>query len=307
MNYYEYLARKRDFVEEQAIEVLLHIYINAHNWNYDDYYQEVIERKRNYVRYLFSTIRKYKKSYDDIEYIMDDLRPFDEDDDELADFDPPPFYDIKEITDLVANDIRDFSLIPHVLLEAAGILPSCDRPETKSDVSYEYTEPPEFKGIKLEELTKDKFEEFKKSYGMLKLEADKLSKTISIATQVGLLFYEKGLKKPASSSAFKKEYNKHFDGIPQRMVDHIYEVLPNGYKSLAGDLKSEDTIDDDTIDKIIEASIATGLICSKNEVENVKSLEAELARLSFEIPPAVYLRSISGASKRIRKKYKEPN
>lgn len=164
---------------------------------------------------------------------------------------------------------------------------------------------PEFKGLALADLTDKKFEEFKKSYGILKLEVEKLNKTISIAAQIGLLFYKDGLGKPVTCKEFKAEYQKYFDGIPQRLVEIIYENLPDKYKSLAGDnakkpdSKNDATINEKTIENIIEASIATGLICKKDGLEGADDLEAKLARYEFDIPSTPYLKSISKAFKKV--------
>ena len=159
---------------------------------------------------------------------------------------------------------------------------------------------PVYKGMELEELTKEKFDEIKKHYGMLQKEVAKLTRTVQITAEIGLLFYDKGLEKPSTASAFKEAFNINFAGIPMRLVQVIYDALPEDYKSYGGNLKDKEFIDDDTMDIIIEASVSAGYICKKDVVKDVKSLR-EILVGECEIPPNIYLNSIVAACKRIAK------
>jgi hypothetical protein len=164
---------------------------------------------------------------------------------------------------------------------------------------------PDYAGIRLPELTEELFGDIKKYYGMYRAEDAKSKKAIRIATSIGLLFYENGLKKPATKEDFKVAYKESIGGIPMRLVEIIYNALPDKYKSLAGKTKEvEDVpIDDATLDTIIESSIVTGFIRSENEIEDAKDLGKKLKRLEFETPPEQYLKAISGTCKRAYKKY----
>jgi len=164
---------------------------------------------------------------------------------------------------------------------------------------------PRYKGLKFIELTEETFEEIKKYYGMLQVEEAKSRKAIQIATNIGLLFYEKGLDIPATSPEFLEAYKKQFAGIPMRLVKLIQESLPDKYVSFAGaNSKDSEGIDDDTLDAIIEASIAAGLLCRQDEIKDAKDLEQKLTRSGFEKPPQQFLKAISGACKRVLKKQK---
>lgn len=164
---------------------------------------------------------------------------------------------------------------------------------------------PDYKELKFQDITKEKYEDLKRHYGMLRAEESKWRRAVSIATSIGILFFENGLKKPATKEAFKEAYKAEFDGIPMRLVENIYNALPDGYKSLAGESKEVESrpIDDDTLDTIIKTSVAAGLFRAEDEIKDAKDLERKLLRYEFEIPLDQYLKAISGACKRVYKQY----
>ncbi|TGU71623.1 hypothetical protein E4633_15045 [Geomonas terrae] len=176
---------------------------------------------------------------------------------------------------------------------------------TESDIVYDVEEVkyPIYKGVELEDLSKEKFDDIKKYYGMLQEEVKKLNKTIGIATRIGLLFYENNLPKPANAPIFREAYNKAFDGIPMRLVERIYNSLPEEYKSYT-DRSVKPDINEDTLASIIDASVAAGLIRSKGELANVKELEQKLINFELEALPTEHLKGISGACRRLYKKFK---
>lgn len=168
------------------------------------------------------------------------------------------------------------------------------------DVNLKY---PSYKGVPFESLKKEEFDELKKYYGMLQKEVDKLNKAVSSVAKIGLLFYGKGLNKPATANEFREMYKKEFDGIPVRLIDTVYEALPDDYKNLSGVVSNKNSgVDEDMLVAIIEASVAAGLLRSKNDLAGVTDLEQKLIRFELDPVDQKYLKGISGACKRMFKK-----
>lgn len=134
----------------------------------------------------------------------------------------------------------------------------------------------------------------------------KWDKSIVAALKVGLQFIERGLTSDITKDAFAAEFANELKGLHKKTVRMIHKSLPIDCRNTGGSpCKEPECIDDETIDRIIEASIAAGLIYGAEEVKSAKDLEQKLARFEFDIPPEHHLKIISGACKRVLKKYKQ--
>jgi len=137
----------------------------------------------------------------------------------------------------------------------------------------------------------------------------KWDRSIAAATKVGLLFYEKGLERPAKEEDFKAEFKRYLDDLPGTTITRIYKSLPVSpiqYKKAGyAPTKQPAAIDDEALDMIIEAAVASGLIASEAEFKDAKELEQLFTRFEFDIPPAKYLKVISGAARRVLKQYNQ--
>lgn len=143
----------------------------------------------------------------------------------------------------------------------------------------------------------------KKKVKELTNEKDKWDRSIAAATKVGLLFYEKELQAPTSVKEFKESFAAEFKDIPGTTIEKIFKNLPRNYRNTGiRPVKEATRIDDEVIDQVIEASVAAGYIASVEEVKDAKQLQQEMTRYEFEPPPQLYIKAISGACKRVRKK-----
>jgi hypothetical protein len=129
MRFSEYLARNENVSLRDAIPWLQLIYFNAHDWDVDDYIQNVLYSKWKYVisnlleDNINKDVIKGKLVYD---YICDDEGnpcAIDPDTEEFAtvlNLDKS-YVNLISLINHMVNDIEDASLIPGELLAIAGI------------------------------------------------------------------------------------------------------------------------------------------------------------------------------------------
>lgn len=311
-----------------AITLLQPVYLYAHSWNKTDKVAEVVRKNEIYIcnKILIKGIDQgnikgtynYKAEVDGFDQPIYDQ----ETNDKIYILDLlSSWVDISSLIKYVYADIDDINCIPVELqqyvddvMEEAGnesikleTMPNnCIDNDKYLDNSLIDNEPLKYlniKNLKLENVTKEKFDEIKKYYGMLQREEAKSRKAIPIATNIGILFFEKGLSKPATKPEFMNAYKKEFSGIPLWAVDSIYEGLPDSYKSLAKcDNKQDACIDDDAVDAIISAAALAGFIARSEGVEALQDIKVRLAESGFEVPPDTYLKAITAVSKKLIKK-----
>lgn len=148
--------------------------------------------------------------------------------------------------------------------------------------------------------------ELRKKVVELTNEKHKWDKSIVAALKVGLLIKMKGLDKDFTEKTFAAEFENELKGLAKKTVDMIRKAIPVDYRNTGGNPpKESEGLDDDTLDLLIETSVAAGLIISKEDVKNAKELESQLARFDFKIPQDQHLRIISGACRRVSKQYKQ--
>lgn len=311
MNYYEFITLNDSLSFRDAIKVLVPIYVNAHNWNVDDSIADVNERKIKYIlnQVLLGGINSkrisgriiYSKAYfSDGFPVIDDKT-----NDHVEDLNyVESKVDVKSLIEFILDDLKDKAYIPNDLLKHIGIEVNDGLNLAEDDV-YE-------DNISDETIAKYKelpLPQMKKKVVELAKEKIKWDLSLQAAAKIGLLFYEKGLKIPTTEKEFKEEFKNNLEvlgKLPSTTITRIYNAIPSmPYKNLGGQEEAEaPTLDDDTLDTIINASVAAGIICCEDEVKDARDLENKLTRMEMEIPPPQFLGTISGACKRVFKKYR---
>lgn len=289
---------------EQILDIFTSIFVILHNWNIDDTYDKVKLSKRKYIKkFLLNAV------YDDTLYsnIADKYTA-----DEILEISLGGHIDQLVIeNETWLEVVPAFEMLLGKLGKSTSDLSCC---LSRSDVLLSGTpsDTDEFED-KLPEDIRTKIQnmdvpELKKKVIELTNEKIKWDKSLAIAAEIGLLFYEKGLTKPATEPAFKSEYEKWFKGIPKKTISMIYKSLPVKYRNLGVRpveiIENAGTIDEDMVDTIMEASVAAGFITQKEGVKDFKELKERLDGDEFEVPSDNYMKRITGTCRRVAQKYK---
>ena len=296
-----------------AIPLLLHIYMDAHNWNADDYIGEVYQKKRDYVidKVLVLNIKNkniaghcvYKSVFDDGGY------PFiDEETGDLVeklDLEKSDV-DLIGLIQYLVKDLKDISIIPGELLIAAGIEPptrntsevnsSGNGEINKDDVFYEDVISDETI-LKLMDLPLPKM---KQQVAMLAAEKKKTDAAVMAAAKIGLLFCEERLQKPANEKLFVTEYKKHLDKFPalhDTTIKRIYKNLPDGYRFTRDG--GQAPCDHADMRPVIKAAALAGSMANIKDSMNIGSLKKSLSVEQYVIPPDDILEAIIAAVKNL--------
>lgn len=284
----EIIVKRKIAKFSSAIPLLLHIYVDSHNWNADDFIGEVYKRKQKYIidKILIFNIEnkkvsgkvEYKYIYDD-GYdgpICDDYtgHPIEELDLENSSV------NLVDLINLIIKDLKDISHIPNELLIAAGIEP----PIKNITDSGGKVDP----GSAAE-------------LGALRLEKIKWDKSIDAATKVGLLFYEQGLEKQSTKEAFMKEFVDHLEDLPGSTIERIYKALPPGYKQLGGRPKKSNGTDGGNVvsDAAIKAAVYAGSIFDTTDAKDLIELRKALSEAKYVVPSDEILNKIITAVENI--------
>jgi len=303
------LIKKRRLTRfSSVIPLLLPIYMDAHVWNDDDYVAEVYERKRKYIidKILLLYTKnnnidctpRYKWTLDD----KGDPRINGETGEPIQELDlQESDVDLVELIRCMVNDHKDRLTFPDELLIAAGIQPPNatgiqKRIEVDSETEGADDKYPVYKDLKFVGLPKNKFDDLKRHYGMLRDEESKWRRAIAIAAKIGILFYERNLDKPTNRDAFLAEYKAEFDTILKNdtVAKHIYSSLPEHYRGGKGG--RENTVD---IVPIIKAAVYAGSIYDTDDVKYLETLKSDLAGHQYRVPPDEILMKIIEATKDI--------
>lgn len=146
--------------------------------------------------------------------------------------------------------------------------------------------------------------ELRKKVVELTNEKVKWDRSIAVATQIGLLFYEKGLEKPVTEKLFFEEYNKYFEGLPRSTALMIYKALPPTYRNTGGSPAKVPTgADDDTVDRVIQVSTYAGYLSHKEGLDVLDELGERLAEDEYEAPTDTHLNAIKKACRKVAGKY----
>lgn len=291
-----------------AVDLFVNFYMESKRLHDSADSLEIINKQYgNYYEFLSGNLSAKNISYLNIYNEADDLR--DHDGEVIGDsFTTLDKYELLEYLDKNNALKLDIELLkrfisgdekPSTPLSAVMAI-SESKPDVEITIAKPTDEdiPEDIKGMTLPFL--------RKKVAELTNEKDKWDKSILAALNVGLKISAKELVADITEKAFAAEFEKEFKGLPKTTVSKIHKALPVNYRNIGGSpAKESGGIDDDTLDTIIEASLATGLICSEEEISNGKELEAKLAGLGIDVPPYEYLKAISGASKRVTKKYNE--
>lgn len=156
---------------------------------------------------------------------------------------------------------------------------------------------PDFKGLKLEELTREQFTELKQYYGIVRNEEAKWRKAVAIAAKIGLLFYERSLEKPTTRPAFIAEYKKEFDALMKNdsVAKVIYENLPKEYKGGSGAPANKTGISPD-----IKAAVFAGFMEGTQGDVNGLELRSALQSEGYNVPDENVFQVILEAMSRLK-------
>jgi len=310
MNYVEFISKQTDISVTDAIELITPLYLRAIQWNPDSDLTKIKNEKMQTVEDTIVRFVSSKKIKGDLIYfnLEDDCgNPIVDDEGYLSQklSRTRSTVDCKQLLSLFHhNFVRLNYIVPDEIEELLNIKPSEAKPKNdlNSNDSIAADLDEEFPQV-IKEMSEPIL---RKKVAELTNEKDKWDKSILAALNVGLQISAKELAADITEKAFAAEFEKEFKGLPKTTVSKIHKALPIDYRNIGGSPAKEcGGIDDDTLDTIIEASLATGLICSEEEISNAKELEAKLAGIGIDAPPDKYLKAISGASKRVIKKYNE--
>lgn len=285
MNYVEFIRQQTYISVSFAIELMTPMFLRAQQW---DMHDDIAKLRSDAEKFIADTI-KSNREFLNGHFVPSDPGMYDRD---------KSMVDCKKLLELFhVNFISKRYVIPTELEEMLGITQQKESNHSQNANFSSDEEPPQ-------SITKMTIPALRKKVAELANEKDKWDKSIVAAAKIGLLFYEKGLSKPTTEKEFVAEFSKEFDDLPKTTISKIYRSLPPEYRNKGGSPQKEASgIDDDTIDTIIEAAVAAGLIIGGEEVKDAKDLSQKLTRYEFEAPPEKYLRAISGACKRVHKKY----
>jgi len=176
--------------------------------------------------------------------------------------------------------------------EGANIKAEANDISGSFDVKY-----PKYTGLKFEELSKDKFDEIKKYYGMLQDEESKYRRALHIAAKIGILFYERSLGKPTTRPAFIKAYKNEFDSILKNdtIAKEIYNNLPEEYK---GSSKPQDSSGD--MFQTIKAAVFAGYMEGTQGDVTGSELSSSLREDGYAVPDEKSLQMILEAMSNLK-------
>jgi len=280
----ELIVKRKTTRFSSAVPLLLHIYMDAHNWNADDYIGETYHRKKDYIinNILVANIKKkkivgnliYSLAYDADNYpVLDENTGYHVEELDLEKSD----VNIIDLIHWIVDDLKDISLIPDDLLIAAGI----ESPKRNRSDSSSKADP-----------------KIAAELGSLRLEKDKWDASIDAATKIGLLFYEKGLEKQPTKEAFIKAFVEHLgDELPGSTIERIYKALPSGYKQLGGRPKKDTATEN--IDNVIQAAAFAGTLHEAPVRLKISNLRDELKDIGISVPDDSILKKIIDAIKNL--------
>lgn len=151
--------------------------------------------------------------------------------------------------------------------------------------------------LKLKELS---LPQMKQQVAILAAEKKKSDAAIIAAAKIGLLFYEKGLPRPANKNLFIEEYKKHFDILPQlpnTTIERIYKYLPDGYRRATEGGKI--AVEQQDIDPIIKAATFAGAQAGDRDSMNLSRLRKSLIMEGYSVPSDDVLEKIIAAVKKL--------
>jgi hypothetical protein len=286
----------------EAVNILSELALGDLTCSDPDYYNKLLDEQKSIYR------RKLKDSldvfYDNIVY-----HPTSEefcDIDEYGDY--IPYVDLNKTTVEVKRLIRWlYSENPNLPEEFIKLIAGRQDNDNKSDDKYidtpeetsdevEDMKYPDYKGVKLDELDKKKFDELKKYYKMLQLEESKWRRAIPIAAKIGLLFYECNLGKPTKRSAFIESYKQEFDTMLKNdtVANHIYDNLPEEYRGGCGT-----PVNAADIDIIIKAATFAGAQAGDRDSMNIVSLKKSMKLEKINQPPDDIIEKIIASVKQL--------
>ncbi|HCE66861.1 MAG: hypothetical protein A2X82_11615 [Geobacteraceae bacterium GWC2_55_20] len=307
MNYADFIRRQTDISVADAIEILTPIFLRAIQWNPDGDISKIKAEKAQFIEHTIVQFVNNKGINGNLVYyneVDNNGFPIVDDEEYVSQklSRTRSIVDCKQLLSLFHYNFKKDYIVPPELEELLNIKSFGPSPEKKPDSITSSDNP-------LDEEVPQNIREMpetilRKKVAELSNEKDKWDKSITTAAKIGLLFYEKELPIPTTEDAFVSDFIKEFSGLPKKTISMIYKSLPAKYRNKGGSPPKESVgIDDDTLDLIIETAVASGLIIGDEEVKDAKELEKQLARLEFDVPPEEYLRVISGACKRVLKKY----
>lgn len=320
MDYFEYLKNKENITFYEALEVLVPLFVKVHKWNVGDDVNKIRSAKYDLLKSLFEQIveKKYVEGevVRDYEYDIDGNIIFNG-------YDAP-----EQVTYLGQSTMKSSMLfryvegylkhfkyaIPYELLILNGKLTkenigaNGDNIEQEGEVLSADFEAkyPKFDDLDINNPSKEKLQALKKKYGELRDDASKSKAAIPIATQVCQQFYEMASAGQVTEKAFVEEFAKKCSVVSKKTVSMMYKSLVSDIKSKGGSpIKEPSGIDDDMVDTVINATALTGYLSCKEGSEFLADLEERLGEDGYDIPPDTYLKAITGACKRVIKKYKD--
>lgn len=284
------LSKFKTITLQGSIELFAPIFVLVHHWNVGEKYSDVFASKKKFIEdtliqevkfeRIRGVIRNKLVCNDDGYHIAD----YDGDDAYELDYETTQF-DLAEVTNLLFKAMRKNG--SPVLRLMVNQVESDSRTFKDEDVSEE-------DGIGTDICSSVEampVSTLKKKVKELSNEKVKWDKSLVIAAKVGLLFYEKGLSRPATEKAFKAEYAKEFAGIPNKTVSLIYKSLPAEYRNL-GEKPPKETND---LDPVIKAAVLAGAQSGERDSMNAKSLRKSLSMEGYEVPSYGVLEKIIAA------------
>jgi len=277
MNYYEFVTRKNYLSFNEAIKVLLPIYVNAHNWNVDETIGMVYDRKNKYIlnSILLGGINNKRLTGSIIYSEVYDSGGFPVIDPVYGDILEELNYvqskvDLKSLLEFIVDDLKGVSNVPADLLLAAGVhnsLPSC-QPKVDNSIAAEL--------------------------GTLRNEKQKWHDSIRAAVRTGMLFFEGKLPIPATKEDFMSEFKEQLgEGLPDATIEIIYKALPGKYRNRGGRPKKT-TID---VENIIRAAAYAGTLHEAPEHLTILNLKRDLKKAGITPPDDATLKIIIEAVK----------
>jgi len=143
MNFAEFITRSEDISFDEAFILLHQIYINSHNWNFDDSIDDISEKKTKYIRrnILIGNVKSLNIKGEIVyiytlgtngDYILND---------ETGEYETEVDFqkstvNIKSLVLFLVKEIKDVTLIPVKLLAVAGL----DNSKMATDTGHIQTE-----------------------------------------------------------------------------------------------------------------------------------------------------------------------
>jgi hypothetical protein len=190
----------------------------------------------------------------------------------------------KKVPD-INSDVEEAEIVAHEVIndpqEGYSVSQEIDKPT--SHTTFEEFIPTEI----IHKIKNLSFDKLKQQVVMLAAEKSKWDTSIMAAANIGILFYEEGLQKPATLEKFVSEYKKHLDkfpNLPDTTIKKIYKHLPEGYRysRTGGKVARDDQAAD--ITSIIKAAVYAGSIYDTDDVKKLVKLKAELVVNEYTLP-----------------------